>query len=291
MKESNAGYRMSLFTLIELLACQGVARRATVSGVASLRSRKRSIAFTLIELLVVIAIIAILAALLLPALSNAKEQARRIACLSNQKQIGLALQMYGGDNNTWLPIPASDNGGATTEVIASTNRWPWPAQIYTPNLYLIYNDSYLPSKQIFRCPSFSDRDQPDSSYWFGWLDMAGPIATDGSQGYTMMAYHYMGWNPTLYSFNYTGLQGQGSVRLGQNWMNYAQQVTFNTLPVIYDVVGCPGSPGGGSNPLSRHQKGGIPQGGNILYGDMSAHWVPFIGWDPSFNNYYAPRYP
>jgi prepilin-type N-terminal cleavage/methylation domain-containing protein/prepilin-type processing-associated H-X9-DG protein len=105
-------------------------------------------AFTLIELLVVIAIIAILAALLLPALAKAKDKAKSLQCMNNQKQIALGYTMYAGDFRDFLPVAGQSRNGAV-----------WPAEWYaetspyygkgTTNIAQLHAQGTLQA-----CPSF-----------------------------------------------------------------------------------------------------------------------------------------
>jgi prepilin-type N-terminal cleavage/methylation domain-containing protein len=115
--------------------------------------------FTLIELLVVIAIIAILAALLLPALAGAKAEAVRAACMNNQRQLIMAWTMYPGDNREVLAL----NGGDSAQVSSQAHLWVYGSNHGDPNTltntqYLVGGNyalfaPTLRSPLIYKCPA------------------------------------------------------------------------------------------------------------------------------------------
>jgi prepilin-type N-terminal cleavage/methylation domain-containing protein/prepilin-type processing-associated H-X9-DG protein len=130
-------------------------RRRTVSAAKAARGwRRAGSAFTLIELLVVIAIIAILAAMLLPALSRAKEKALRTQCLNNLKQLSMAMLAYAYDNGDKFP-----NGGGA--------YWTWDLPRTAADAMLTANNSF--QKSCY-CPGTAARfsEQDNLTLWAGY---------------------------------------------------------------------------------------------------------------------------
>lgn len=175
--------------------------------------RNDSRAFTLIELLVVIAIIAILAALLLPALGMAKLKAMTSTCLSNQRQLGLAWNMYTDDHHGHL-VCADTTGVAPSRVLNANGDAPWryatpiPASLPQPQIpfnqlgtaqgqLLILNQGYkdgglyryAPNVNVLHCPAdararspVGSSSPPGAFAWGSYSEAAGLNGTPNNPG-------------------------------------------------------------------------------------------------------------
>ncbi|BDI33749.1 hypothetical protein CCAX7_58000 [Capsulimonas corticalis] len=201
-----------------------------MNGNTAQRSGAR--AFTLIELLVVIAIIAILASILFPVFAKVRAQARKIACLSNEKQIGLGILQYVQDNDEKFPSSDWFNHAHCDLTTAGCGKF------RPDNGLLTYADAiypYVKSTQVFQCPN-----HPKDALGYGLNTFLTPVANPSAFMTATGWYRDEGFNykyvATIAQINEPSnrimigelASGNGAGDAGP-WYNTLYQDNFNTL--------------------------------------------------------------
>lgn len=229
----------------------------TRSGNGLVRLPARNPAFTLIELLVVIAIIAILAAILFPVFAQAREKARQISCLSNEKQIGLGIMMYVQDYDERYPQIWLGNGTGTYGDAGGPPAYTW--------LWAI--QPYLKSVNVYVCPS--NRFGTNASFW-----KAGYVAPGKNQYF---ANNYTPNNDVMKDWRNHGPslaladvpEPAGTVLIGESKMRWAD---LSARDIGKHLVSCKSSETDGANTCcAALDRNGNPGSASPTEGCFQAH--------------------